>query len=453
MLLRSTSSGPWLAGSRRHCLRVRLHRRHRGARRRAIARQARDAAAPDIDTGLPAAERITFEEAIKRALARNPTIAVALTEIARADALVQQAHAGWYPTIVGNGSYTRLDHDRPRVNPVDDKNEWYGNVTLTVPLVAAQGWTATSQAKDARRVAELSATDTRRLVAQATGDAFLAVIAQRLQIRSNDTAIANARDHATYAHTRLVGGIGRSIDDVRAQQDLATVLVQRQTVLTGLARAKEALGVLVGGAEPIDAVETLDLGAMPSLPDALDDAVSRRSDIASQHARVTAAERARKNIWAYYAPYLAAVGQPFVQSGQELLPKFPTIGWQAELLLTLPLYDGGARGGLEEQRDADLAEARTDLDATFRQSRSEVRLAFESMLRADQALASARDAASLAKHAYELAVVAYKAGATTNIEVLDAARQARDADSAAAASSDIARRARLDLLVASGRFP
>ena len=64
----------------------------------------------------------------------------------------------------------------------------------------------------------------------------LAVIAQRLQIRSNDTAIANARDHATYAHTRLVGGIGRSIDDVRAQQDLATVLVQRQTVLTGLAQ-------------------------------------------------------------------------------------------------------------------------------------------------------------------------------------------------------------------------
>jgi outer membrane protein TolC len=412
------------------------------------------AAAPDIDTGMPAAERITFEEAIKRALARNPTMAVALAEITRADALVQEARAGWYPTLVGNGSYTRLDHDRPRTGtPVDDANEWYGNVTLTVPLIAAQGWTATSQAKDERRVAELGAVDTRRLIAQATGNAFLAVIAQRLQIRSNDTAIANARDHATYAHTRLVGGIGRSIDDVRAQQDLATVLVQRQTVLTGLARAKEALGVLVGGTEPIDAVETLDFGAMPSLTDALDDAVSRRSDLATQRARVTAADNARKNLWAYYAPYLSAVGQPFVQEGQELLPKFPTIGWQAELLLTLPLYDGGARGGLREQRDADLAEARTNLDATFRQTRSEVRVAFESMLRADQALASARDAASLAKRAYELAVVAYKAGATTNIEVLDAARQARDADSAAAASSDIARRARLDLLVSSGRFP
>jgi outer membrane protein TolC len=75
------------------------------------------------------------------------------------------------------------------------------------------------------------------------------------------------------------------------------------------------------------------------------------------------------------------------------------------------------------------------------------------MLHADEALASARDAAALAKRAYDLAVLAYKAGATTNLEVLDAARQARDADSAAAAASDVARRARLDLLVASGRFP
>ncbi|HEX4407037.1 MAG TPA: TolC family protein, partial [Polyangia bacterium] len=115
--------------------------------------------------------------------------------------------------------------------------------------------------------------------------------------------------------------------------------------------------------------------------------------------------------------------------------------------------DGGARSGLAHERDAELAEARLGLDGALREARSEVRVAFESMVRADAALASARDAATLAKRAYELAVVAYKAGATTNIEVLDAARQARDADSAAAAASDVSRRARLDLLVASGRFP
>ena len=44
------------------------------------------------------------------------------------------------------------------------------------------------------------------------------------------------------------------------------------------------------------------------------------------------------------------------------------------------------------------------------------------MLRADQALTSARDASRLAHRAQELATIAYRAGATTNIEVLDADR-------------------------------
>ena len=59
----------------------------------------------------------------------------------------------------------------------------------------------------------------------------------------------------------------------------------------------------------------------------------------------------------------------------------------------------------------------------------------------------------LARRAMELATMAYKAGATTNLEVIDAARSARDADTASAQAEDLSRQARLDLLVASGRFP
>jgi outer membrane protein TolC len=418
----------------------------------------------------PVVPRITFADAIQRALARNPTVGVALAEIERADALVKEARAGWFPTLVGNGQYTHLDHPRTQTTPplsipgttppttlpgktvtVFEQEQLYGNLTLTVPLVAAQGWTAERQAKDNRHIAEASAADVRRLVAQATGNAFITVIAQRLQLRSNETAIVNARAHADYAHTRLVGGIGRSIDDVRAQQDLATVLANRQAVLTGLARAREALGVLVGSSEPLDAVEAIDFGPLPTLATALDES-GRRSDVVAQQARIAAAETLRKDVWAYYAPYLAGVAQPFAQHGQQV-GFLPSLGWQVGLVLTLPLYDGGQRTGLARERDAALAETRLQLDGALRQARSDVRVAFEAMLRADSALASAREAAALAKRAYELAVVAYKAGATTNIEVLDAARQARDADSAAAAASDVARRARLDLLVASGRFP
>ena len=49
--------------------------------------------------------------------------------------------------------------------------------------------------------------------------------------------------------------------------------------------------------------------------------------------------------------------------------------------------------------------------------------------------------------------VAFRAGATTNIEVVDAQRRARDADTVVALSENEVRQARLALLNALGRFP
>ena len=48
---------------------------------------------------------------------------------------------------------------------------------------------------------------------------------------------------------------------------------------------------------------------------------------------------------------------------------------------------------------------------------------------------------------------AYQAGATGNLEVIDAERRARDADNAAVVAEDAVRQARLDLLAATGHFP
>jgi outer membrane protein TolC len=48
------------------------------------------------------AERITFKEAVDRALARNLTIQQAATDILRADALIRQARSVLFPNASGN---------------------------------------------------------------------------------------------------------------------------------------------------------------------------------------------------------------------------------------------------------------------------------------------------------------------------------------------------------------
>ena len=60
------------------------------------------------------------------------------------------------------------------------------------------------------------------------------------------------------------------------------------------------------------------------------------------------------------------------------------------------------------------------------EARSEVRLARAAIEARERALASARQAAQTANEVLKITIVAFDAGSTTNIEVIDAQRSARD---------------------------
>ena len=57
----------------------------------------------------PVMERVTFDEAIARALAKNPTVAQAATAIVRAEGFLQQARAATRPIVNAGLATTVLD--------------------------------------------------------------------------------------------------------------------------------------------------------------------------------------------------------------------------------------------------------------------------------------------------------------------------------------------------------
>jgi outer membrane protein TolC len=408
------------------------------------------------ETAAPAMPRLTLGQAIQRALARNPTLTVAFEEINRAEALVRQARAASLPTITGNGVYTHLDGDRRATlqgQPVTfaAQDQLSANVTLSVPLLAPQRWAQWSHASTNVKTARAAGEDIRRQTAVAVARTFLTVISQRHVVDVNEHAMKTAKAHYDFAHTRLLGGVGNKVDDVRAEQQLATSRSQLEASYSGLVRAREALGVLLGEQGPIDVVEDIPLPAPPTLETALQESTTRRPDVVAGGRRLEAAEQVRKDSYTDYLPFLVGVFQPFYQHPATLTQ--PRTGWQAQLLLTIPFYDGGLRYGLASEREALSAEARAQYDALVRQAQSDVRVAFDGVKRAEASLAAAVDAARLARNALELTNIAYRAGATTNLEVIDAERAAHAADTAAAVAEDQAGQARIDLLAASGRFP
>jgi outer membrane protein TolC len=394
---------------------------------------------------------VGWQEAIDRALARNPTAVVARQEIERAEALVRQARAGWLPLLSANGLYTRRDSDRLSNGAVvSPAGQYSGNVQLTVPLLSPLAWTNDWHARDNQRVVALNAGEVRRQLAASVARTYLTVLLQHRQLEVVERARETAKAHYEYAHTRLQGGLGNAIDDARAEQELRTTEAQVGSVQTALVRAQSALAILLSEEQLVDARAEVELAALPSGDTAVDDARKARPDVQTLAARLEAARHLKRDDWAYYAPSLTAVAQAFTQTETTLQPPK---GWQAQIVLSIPLFDGGFRYGVARDRRALEVESRAQWEASLRQVSVEVRAAFESLRRADESLRAARAAAAAADTAARLADQAYRAGATTNLELVDAERRARDAASQAALAEDAARQARLDLLVASGRFP
>jgi outer membrane protein TolC len=398
-------------------------------------------------------ETLPFPQAIERALSSHPALRVAEQDNARAVALVEQARAPSLPSLGATLTGTRLDDERRLGDRVAaGRDQLSGAVTLSVPLLNTPRWAQWRRALDGAEVTRTSAQDVRRQVGLGAARAWLAVLAQQRALGAATRARDTARAHLEFAQGRGRGGLGNRLEEIRAAQELAVSEVQRANSAGQLSKAQEVLGVWVAVDGPVDVtLEEPPLAAPLDQAEALTGVEARRADVVSSKRRLEVAQASLRLSWMDYLPLLSAVFQPFTQNPPSLVQ--PLYGWQAQAVLSIPLYEGGLRYGQAHERAAAAKSAEAQLESVLRQAKSETRAAFELVQRADEALVAARDAARHAAEALELATLAWKAGASTNLEVTDAERRARDAETQAAVAEDAARQARLDVLAASGRFP
>jgi outer membrane protein TolC len=398
------------------------------------------------------AERLSFDTAVQRAMARNPQALIAQAEVKRAWSLLEVSRSPSLPNLSAIGYYQRIEGDRASngVTVLHD-NELYGALNLSMALLAPAQWANWSHSRDNVEVAKLSAADVRRRLAVAVAHTYLTIVAQHRVIDVQERARDNAQAHLDYTHARFVGGVGPQLDETRAAQELDADVSQLEVTYAQIVLQQEALGVLLGVNRPVDSDLDVTLEAPPKLDEALDDSRKLRTDLRLSTERLRASEHLVRDDYTDYLPTVVGSIAPFLYTPSTT--STPGKGYVALLSLNLPLYDGGLRYGQAHQRDALRTEARLDHEGTERQVASDVRASSVELERAQRSFDAARSSAHNAQLALAMTNQAYKAGATTNIEVIDAERRARDADTAAAQAEDAARQATIDLLSASGRFP
>ncbi len=411
--------------------------------------RAQEQVPPPAPQPLQPLEVVTFDEAVRRAIENNRDVQRATAAITRSEALRRRSRSVWLPNVDVFATETVLDDERGTDPTIfRPRDQFASGAIVSVPIFAPSDWAATRHAADQVEVSALSATDVRRQIARSAALSYLDIIAQRRQLEVDTTARDNAKAQLDFARTRFEGGAGSKLNMLRAASVLSTdeVLIERSAYALRL--AQEALGVLLAADHPVDGVEepAFDVPPAEPVPD-----LSNRTDVRLFTREVEAAERVLDDTWKDYLPTVDASFSPLYVSPVGAFEEERT--WNATIGLRFPIYAGGRRRADRLFRSAELDIARIDLDQTQLEARSEVRIARGAMEAAERGLVHATAAAESSTEVLHITEIAFRAGATTNIELIDAQRQARDDATAAARAADLLRQAKLELLVALGLFP
>jgi outer membrane protein len=395
-------------------------------------------------------ERVTLEEAVARALKNNPTIAAAAQSVLRAEGLLQQARSAIRPNVSAVFVNTVVDTPRGFNGIVTQPQSQAAlSASLNMPVLAPARWAAAAQAQDQIEVAGFATADVRRQIGVATAQTYLSIITQRRQVDVNQRAIETALAHLDYANRRLESGAGTRLNQLRAALEVSSNQARLENAQLSVVRAQEALGVLMAVNGPVDAA----VEPVFEVPTAIDEQVwmNTRTDIRLQSSTQRAFEHVFRDSRKDHYPTGIVSFDP-----QGLTPSgafAPSRTWRFTVSFSQPVFDGGQRRGLRRVREAAVQASTLQLTSAQIQARSDVRLAQEVVNSSERTLASLQLSARQADEVLAITNVAFEAGATTNIEVIDAQRSARDAEAAAEIAADTLRRARLDLLTALGRFP
>jgi outer membrane protein, heavy metal efflux system len=362
--------------------------------------------------------RLSRQQAIDEALARNPAIAAAQAQVEQARAGVTIAAAFADPAFAADVA-GQTSAFKPGSGNASDQG-----VGVTFPFPGKRGLRR-DIAIGALRAAEFNVTQLRQQIASQAAQAYDALL---VALRHRDDLQQNrglAADFVQKTQARFQAGTVPRVDVVKAQTDLASaendLIANDRAIATARATLNRVLGRM-GGA-PLEPTDTLTLpGAIAEVDELERIAETTRPEIASLAAQLEASRSATRLARQYWAPDVNVTLTRNAVSGT-------TTTYTTGVGFGVPVFF------LQHQR-GEVAAAlyrETELTANIADIRSQVSLDVQSAYTAastalrqaifirDQLLPEAREV-------YRVASVSYGLGGSSALDLLDAKRTLLDAE-------------------------
>jgi len=370
-------------------------------------------------------EAVNLQEAINIALSDNLQILIEKEKVREAEKGMQEAFAGYLPTVDLKGNYTHLG-EVPVMSlppplgqfPMGEQDTTSFTLSLAQPLYTGGRLNlANHQAKLNYHRAKEQLQHTQNEVIFRVKESFYLVILAKKNVEITEKALQKAKAHLKVVQSFYKSGRASRFDLLRAKVEVANIMPDLIKAKNSLNLAKERLANLLSlpssslKVEGKLKFEPLNL----TLDEAIERAISMRSDLKALRTQRDMARTSLQIAKVRNSPSLSLVGNYEHSSTGDGWDDT----WNVSLVLSLPLFDAKNRAFVE-QKEFGLEQVRLAVRQLEDTVKLEVKKAFLEMQAAKEAIFAQEQNIQQAKEALSIAEARYKSGTITQLEVLDA---------------------------------
>jgi multidrug efflux system outer membrane protein len=367
---------------------------------------------------------LTLEDALALARKNNHSLFAERARLAEAQTGVEQAWSALFPTVAGQGKYTR---NYKGIAPLtflgktltlQSANQWDFGVTATAPILVPAAYSALDAVKSGVQASEATfqASESDLLVGVAR--AFLAAAVSDEVLVARRSSIGVAQQTLQFAQTRQSVGTVTKVDVDRAELALLQAQQQEREATNGRAQAYRALGTLIG----VDGTFTIQPEIPTATPPDANDvgmALHLRPEFRAIEATVKSAEAQSKARAWQWSPSLSAFGNARKWYNYDNFTG-DRYAWAVGGQLDWVLFDGGTRDAQRHAASAQALQAEARLDVLRENIRDDLANSDGTLRTKKQGLETAERSVALSREALELARVQYESGVGTQLDLLQA---------------------------------
>ena len=373
---------------------------------------------PDpLDYTPPAAPAngLSLSECYRAALKRSETLAIQEQALVQASELEKQAVAALLPSI--SASATLLRQDLPASNTLHEQNTV--KLTATQPLFHGfREFALLRQRKAITASQDASYRDAARLLFYDVADAYYGTIALLADVRNFEEQLAVYGRRLKDLESFRKVGRSRTAEAISQRASIAALEADLENTRGQLAVQREVLAFLTGlpTSTPLRDVEPHPRGQNPL--DAYLNGLKDRPDLRASRFSLEASENAVSAARAFHWPTADLTGNYYLDrpAGSSL----KGVKWDVSLVLTLPLFQGGAIQSSVRQAASVQEQASLQLSRSERLAEEEVRRLHGLVASNRSQLAKLNEAVNLSKENFQAQQKDYSHGLVTNLEVLQA---------------------------------